>query len=53
MKVGAPLQPVNGRDLDAMEREQLLALITVLTDTINELVVERDAARLLNELCHY
>lgn len=51
--IGVPLQVVTRQDLDAMERDQLLALIVVLTKTINELVVERDAARLLNELCHY
>lgn len=53
MMIGVPLQAVTTKDLEAMQREQLLALVVVLTKTINELVVERDAARLLNELCHY
>ncbi len=47
-------------DLLAAPREELLALIAELqaflrtqAQTIREIVDERDAALLLNELCHY
>lgn len=49
-----------GEELAALDREQLVALVAaqqgfiqVQAQTIEEIVDERDAARLLNELCHY
>jgi hypothetical protein len=48
--------------MDASEptREELIALVAELKEllrvqaqTLEEIVDERDAARLLNELCHY
>jgi hypothetical protein len=49
----APVETVSSEDLQTMPREQLLALIAVLANTIQEIAGERDAALLLNELCHY
>lgn len=47
-------------DLLALSREQLLAMVASLRralhvqqGTLEEIVDERNAARLLNELCHY
>jgi hypothetical protein len=48
------------KDLQAMPKERLVALVAqmqgaleIYQQTIVEIVDERDAARLLNELCHY
>jgi hypothetical protein len=46
--------------LDTLHRDQLVALVVALqgmmrtqTETIEELAEQRNAAWLLNELCHY
>lgn len=56
----AELKEAYLNDLRAMPKEQLVALVAqmqgalkVYTETFAEIVDERDAARLLNELCHY
>jgi hypothetical protein len=42
-----------GEDLQAMDREELIALVIQQDQTLAEIIDERDAARALNELCHF
>ena len=53
-------QDLNDEDLDHLPREEITTLVTQLRAfardqqiTLTEIIAERDAALLLNELCHY
>lgn len=49
----ADLRPMTENELLAARVRQLEELVRAQERTIAEIVNERDAARLLNELCHY
>jgi hypothetical protein len=58
MKGALELSPVSG--IEAMTREELVELVDELRGlllamarTVEEIADERNAAQLLNELCHY